>query len=423
VTNAELKSSRSYALESRAHGGTGIAGYRREQLRYPAIEDLRRRARQRVPKFAFDYFDSGSGENLVMRRNREALDDIQFLPRYGLGRLQVSSRVELFGRPYHAPIGISPVGLGGLLWPKMEQYLARSAQRATAPYILSTAASASIEQIAGIAPDAFWFQIYDLPRDDHRWTFDLIARADTAGAHVLVATIDTPVRAKRPQDMRNRLTVPFRPRLSTVIDVARHPRWFWELLRRGTPCCESLRPYAGNNASARELTHFATNEIKGGFTWEMIQRIRQAWPRAFVIKGLAHPADVEKALSLGVDGFIVSNHGGRTFDGVPASVDLLPTVRAVSGDATLILDSGIRTGLDVVRGIAVGADAVITARPFLYAVAALGANGGDHAFDLLLDETQMAMGQIGVQALDQLAGAEVIHRGALKPEMRSSLRR
>lgn len=413
MAQAELRSSSSYALESRTHGGTGIAGYSRDQLCYPTVEDLRRRTCQRVPKFAFDYFDSGAGENLVLRRNRQALDDIQFLPRYGLGRPEVSSRVELFGRSYDAPIGISPVGLGGFLWPNMEQYLARSAQRAKAPYILSTAASATIEDIAGIAPDVFWFQIYDLPRDDHKWTFDLIARADSAGAHVLVATIDTPVRAKRPQDMRNRLTVPFRPHLGTLIDVARHPRWFLELLRYGTPCCENLRPYAGDNTSTKELTRFATTEIKGGFTWETIQRIRDAWPRAFVIKGLSHPKDVQKALSLGVDGFIVSNHGGRTFDGVPASIDLLPGIKAVSGDATLILDSGIRTGLDVVRGIAVGAHAVIAARPFLYAVAALGANGGDHAFDLLVDETQMAMGQIGAGTLDHLFGAEVIHRSAV----------
>ncbi len=215
---------------------------RRTHRRYPTIADLRKRARRRVPRFAFDFVDGGCGENEMRDHNRVALDAVRLVARYGLGAGAVSTEVELFGRRYAAPIGIAPMGMGGLLWPRAEIHLATAAQAMKVPYVLATPASASIEEIAAVAPDVFWFQLYGAPNNDNRITFDLVRRAEAAGAHTLVVTIDTPVRAKRPQDWRNGLSVPFKPNLRTIVDIATSPAWALEVLKRGVPRSANFIP-------------------------------------------------------------------------------------------------------------------------------------------------------------------------------------
>jgi (S)-mandelate dehydrogenase len=237
----------------------------------------------------------------------------------------------------------------------------------------------------------------------------MMRRAERAGAKALLVTIDTPVRAKRPQDMRNRLAVPFRPNLRTIIDIACRPAWLLEVLRHGAPRCENFVAYAGEAASAAEVAGFVQRELRGGFTWDAIRRLRDAWPRAMVVKGILDPRDAELALAAGADGVVVSNHGGRTFDGAPAAIDMLPAIKAVAGDATVLFDSGVRSGLDIVRALALGAKSVMTGRPFLFGVGALGAVGGSHVLELLIEETRMAMGQIGASDLAEIAGAAVRH--------------
>jgi (S)-mandelate dehydrogenase len=401
--------------ENRNRGGTGAEGLPPNLKRYPTIADLRKRARRRVPRFAFDFVDGGCGENEVRDGNRVAFDAVKLVPRYGLGREAISTEVELFGRRYGAPIGISPMGMGGLLWPKAERHLATGAQAMNVPYVLSTPASASIEEIAKIAPGVFWFQLYGAPRNDNAITFDLVRRADAAGAHVLVVTIDTPVRAKRPQDWRNNLAVPFKPNLRTVLDVARAPFWLAEVLKNGTPCPENFRAYAGPGASNAEVSACSSREIRGGFAWETVERVRKLWPRALVVKGIIHPDDAMRALALGADGIIVSNHGGRTLDAAPPSIDMLPAmVERVGSRMTVLLDSGIRTGLDVVRALALGAKCVFTGRSFLFGVAALGAPGGQHVVEFFSDEIRMAMGQVGARSIAALPQVTVLHPNALK---------
>jgi len=403
------------SVENRNRGGTGAEGLPSAHKRYPTIADLRKRARSRVPRFAFDFVDGGCGENEVRDGNRVAFDAVKLVPRYGLGREAVATEIELFGRRYAAPIGISPMGMGGLLWPKAERHLATGAQAMNVPYILSTPASASIEEISKIAPGVFWFQLYGAPRNDNAITFDLVRRADAAGAHVLVVTIDTPVRAKRPQDWRNNLAVPFKPNLSTILDVARSPLWLAEVLRNGTPCPENFRAYAGPGASNAEVSACSSREIRGGFAWETVERVRKLWPRALVVKGIIHPDDAMRALALGADGIIVSNHGGRTLDAAPPSIDMLPAmVERVGSRMTVLLDSGIRTGLDVVRALALGAKCVFTGRSFLFGVAALGAPGGQHVVEFFADEIRMAMGQVGARTVAALPQVTVLHPNALK---------
>jgi (S)-mandelate dehydrogenase len=402
-------------VEHRRRGGTGAEGLPPLHRRYPTIADLRKAARRRVPRFAFDFVDGGCGENEVRDGNRVSLDAIKLVPRYGLGSGAVSTELDLFGRHYAAPIGISPMGMGGLLWPKAERYLAAASQAMKTPYILSTPASASIEEIAKIAPDVFWFQLYGSPGNDNAITFDMVRRAEAAGAHTLVVTIDTPVRAKRPQDWRNNLSVPFKPNLRTVIDVMTSPLWAIEVLKQGTPCPENFRAYAGPSASNADVSACSSRSLKGGFAWETIERVRKLWPRALVVKGIIHPDDAMRAVALGADGIIVSNHGGRTLDAAPSSIDMLPAVVERVGDRlTVLLDSGIRTGLDVARALSLGAKCVFTGRPFLFGVAALGAGGGTHVLEFFSEEIRMAMGQVGARDLAALRQTTVLHPAALK---------
>jgi L-lactate dehydrogenase (cytochrome) len=403
------------AIEPRKRGGSGAEGLPPLMKRYPTIADLRRRARRRVPRFAFDFVDGGCGENEVRDSNRVALSAIKLVARYGLGSGGVSTEIELFGKRYAAPIGISPMGMGGLLWPKAERYLAAAAQAMKVPYVLSTPASASIEEISKIAPDVFWFQLYGSPGNDNAITFDMVRRAKDAGAHTLVVTIDTPVRAKRPQDWRNNLAVPFKPNWRTIVDVATSPLWALEVLRQGTPCPENFRAYAGPSASNAEVSACSSRELKGGFAWETIERVRKLWPGPLVVKGIIHPDDAMRAVALGAEGIIVSNHGGRTLDAAPPSIDMLPAVVERVGDKlTILMDSGIRTGLDVVRALALGAKCCFTGRSFLFGVAALGEQGGAHVLDFFSEEIRMAMGQVGVKTIAQLPHTTVIHPGALK---------
>ncbi len=390
----------------RARGGSGVEGLSPMELAFPTIEDLRQRAQRRTPKFAYDFVSCGCGENLATARNRAAFDAVEILPRYGLGNLAIDTSVELFGRRYAAPIGMAPMGMGGLLWPHMELHLAAAAQAANIPYVLATPASASIEAIGRIAPDVFWFQSYGQPRDDYRITFDLLRRAADAGARALLVTIDTPVRAKRPQDARNRLAVPFRPRLGTMLDIARHPAWALATLRAGTPRCENFLAYMQGTPSATDVANFVAGQTRGGYEWNTIARLRDAWPNALVIKGVLHPNDAEQARAIGADGIVVSNHGGRTFDGAPAAIDMLPAVKSRAGGMTILLDSGPRSGLDIARAIAVGAHSTITGRPFQYGVAAAGAAGARHAVHIFIDELRQMMGQIGVRTLSELAQVE-----------------
>ncbi|MDB5405540.1 MAG: alpha-hydroxy-acid oxidizing enzyme [Rhodospirillales bacterium] len=397
------------SVAPRPRGASGTEGLSQREMDFPTVEDLRLRTRRRIPKFAFDFVAGGCGENLTVARNRAAFDAIEIVPRYGKGSLAVSTKVELFGQSYAAPLGMSPIGLGGIVWPRMEQHLARAAQAANVPYTLSTPASTAIETIGALAPDVFWFQLYAAPGDDFRISRDMMRRAERCGAKVLLVTIDTPVRAKRPQDMRNRLAVPFRPNLRTIFDIACHPAWLLEVARHGAPKCENFAAYAEAGASPDALAGLVQRELRGGFTWDAIRRLRDAWPRAMVVKGILDPRDAELALAAGADGIVVSNHGGRTFDGAPAAIDMLPAIKAVAGDATVLLDSGIRSGLDIVRTLALGAKAVMTGRPFLFGVGALGAPGGSHVLDILIEETRMAMGQIGASDLAEVAQAAVRH--------------
>lgn len=390
----------------------------RLRRRFPTYRALQDRARLRVARFAYDYVAGGVGDGAPnVALNRAAMDAVRILPRYGLDVSKVDTGASLFGRDYAMPLGVAPMGNIGLVWPGVDAVLAAAAQRARIPYVSSTVANIGMERLAALAPDVFWFQLYGLPAEGHRISFDLIRRAEAVGAHVLVLTLDVPARQKRVQDVRNGLVVPFRFRPRTVLDIARAPLWALETLRHGQPTFENLRAYVGPGASVGDLAGFAYREMTSGITWDWIARFRDAWPRALVVKGIQHPEDAARAAALGCDGILVSNHGGRQFDAAPASIDTVPAVAAaVGGRARVLLDGSVRSGLDVVRALAAGADFAFAGRAFLWPVAALGEAGGDHAAAAFAEEIRGTFAQAGVRSVAEAKAATALHPGAVWPD-------
>jgi L-lactate dehydrogenase (cytochrome) len=390
-------------------GGTKL------KARFPTIPHLRRRARRHIPHFAFEYCDGGAGEDTGIAHNWAALDAVELVPRYGLMPTLPPISVELFGRTYSAPLGIPPMGGPALVWPGADRFMAQAAQQARVPYTLGTVGGLTIEEAAATAPDVLWFQLYRLARNDHALGFDLVRRADAAGVHVLVLTIDVPVRTTRPREVVVGLGGGrFSPDLRMILDMLRAPGWLMALQKYGHPQFANLKSYAGENASINDVITFARTEIGGGFTWEEIARLRDRWKRPFVLKGIMHPQDAEQAVSLGVDGIWVSNHGGRQIEALPAAIDVLPAIAAQVGSrATVLMDSGVRSGTDVVRALALGAQAAFAGKAFLWGLGALGADGPRHVIELLIDETRAALGQIGAPSPAEAKATTIRHPGAL----------
>jgi len=382
--------------------------------RFPTTAYLRQHARSHVPSFAFEYMDGGAGGDGGIARNWNAFDAIELVPRYGVTTTLPAVDIELFGRRYSAPIGIAPMGGPSIVWPGADQYLAAAAQRARVPYVLGLVGGMMVEHAAEIAPDVLWFQLYRCFRNEHAIGFDLLRRAQASGVHVLVLTADVPVRTTRPREVVAGITSPFQPDLRMFAAILRSPGYLQSLWKHGQPRFGNLKPYAGDTADVNEVAAFVRREMAGAFTWEEIGRYRERWKAPLVVKGLLHPADAERCVSLGVDGIIISNHGGRQVEGLPPAIDVLPAIaRAVGGRATVMVDSGIRSGLDVVRAVALGADAAFAGKAFLWGLGALGAEGPLHVIDLMIDEMRAAFGQIGARRPAQARSVVIRHPGAL----------
>jgi len=395
--------------QSAYRGGTVL------RRRFPTIDHLRRHARHHIPHFAFEYSDGGAGSDKGIARNWAALDAVELVPRYGVMPALPPCEVELFGRRYAAPVGIAPMGGPALVWPGADRFMAEAAEAARVPYVLGTVGGLTIEEAAAIAPDVLWFQLYRMARNDHALGFDLMRRAEAAGVNVFVMTVDVPVRTTRPREVVVGLGGgKFSPDLRMIVEMLSSPGWLMALVREGHPRFANLKSYAGENAGTNEVIAFARDAIGGAFTWDEVARFRDRWKRPLVLKGIMHPADAARAVALGVDGIWVSNHGGRQIEALPASVDVLPAIAAeVGARATVILDSGVRSGTDVVRALALGANAAFAGKAFLWGLGALGADGPKHVIDLLVDETRAALGQIGAQSPAAARSVVIRHPGAL----------
>ncbi|MEP4377596.1 MAG: alpha-hydroxy acid oxidase [Alphaproteobacteria bacterium] len=386
------------------------------KMLYPTIEDLRAKARKRVPRFAFDYVDGAAGADEPNRKgNAAALDGIEILPRYGVENYSADTSVELFGKRYAGPLAIAPMGLPGLVLPGGEEIFARAAAANEIPFTLGSSALAPVEHVAELANGFAWFQIYRMPRDDLAINMDWIARATAAEVAALVVTIDVPARTKRPRELRNRLVLPYRIGPRTVADVVTHPAWLRAYLRHGQAMFANLRKYAGENVSHAEVADFARREGGGAFTWDEIGRFRDAWKGPLVIKGILHPGDAEKSAELGADGIVVSNHGGRQLEAAPASVDVLPgIVSAVGGRTEILFDGGLRSGVDLMRSAALGARFNLVGRAFMYGLAALGEDGPGFVADFFIEELREALRQVGARDLSGARDLDIRHPTAWK---------
>ncbi|MCB1391321.1 MAG: alpha-hydroxy-acid oxidizing protein [Rhodobacteraceae bacterium] len=391
--------------------GADLARLRR---RYPMVADLERRARWRIPRFAYDFLQGGAGDETGMPRNRAALQSVQIAPRYGVDVTRVDPSADLFGRRYAAPVGIAPIGFDGIMWPGATRLFAEAAQALNLPYMVGTLATETIETVASLAPDVTWFQLYPFRMEDHRLSFEMAARAEKAGARVLAATLDVPARTKRPRDMRNGFGMPFRLTPGLFAQAAVALPWALAIARRGIPTFANIVPYSGPDRDATAA--FVGKHVGGGFDWEVLARLRDRWPRAMMVKGVLHPADAEKAVSLGIDGIVVSNHGGRQFDAAPASIDVLPAVVAAVGDrATVMLDSGVTAGIDALRALALGAKGVLAGRAFMLSLAALGDGGARHMGTAFIEELSLAMAQSGIARVQDIPTLAARHPGAWSP--------
>jgi (S)-mandelate dehydrogenase len=386
--------------------------------RYPTAADLREAARGRIPRFAFEYADGGAGAaDINIGRNWASLDGVELTPRYGKIIAPPPCDVVLFGRSYTAPIGIAPIGSPSVVFPGGDVALAKAAQRARVPYVLGLVAGISVERAAELAADVLWFQLYRFHRDNHRIGMDILRRAEACGVNVMVLTMDTPIRTVRPRETKGGLIQPFRLTLRVQLDALRAPRWVCSMMVHGAPRFANLESYVPEGASIEEMANFVETELGGAFTWEEVARYRDRWKKPLLLKGILHPKDTEKAVSLGIDGIVVSNHGGRQVDALPASIDVLPAiVNEAGGKLSVMLDSGFRSGTDVARAIALGADAAFAGKALLWSLGALGMRGPDHMLDLFIEELRATLGQLGCANVGELRSVATRHPTAYRTE-------
>ncbi|MEP7030646.1 MAG: alpha-hydroxy acid oxidase [Pseudolabrys sp.] len=383
--------------------------------RMPTTAWMRKAAPGNVPLFSFEYGDTGAGNDVGIADNWKAFDAIKVVPKYGVMPTLPPVDCELFGTRYAAPIGIAPMGGPSLVWPGADLLMAKAAQAARVPYTLGVAGGASIEEVAKVAPDVFWFQLYRFAPDDHKIGFEIIDRAAGNGVKVMALTLDVPVRTTRSRETYAGLGGEFHPTPRMIYEMLIRPKWLMALLRNGYPRFATIRSYVGPNASTNEVIKFARSKMGGAFSWEEVKRYRDRWKGPMLLKGILHPEDAETAVAMGIEGIWVSNHGGRQIEALTPSIDCLPAiVSAVGKKATVVLDSGIRSGQDVMRALALGADAAFAGKSFLWAVAALGDEGPAHLIDLYIDELRASLGQIGARTIAEARAAKILHPGAIK---------
>lgn len=368
---------------------------------YPDVADLKKKAKQRIPRFAFDYLEGGCMQERGVKRNRDDINSVQLRSELLKPFTGSSQTVKLFGHTYAAPFGIAPVGLQGLMWPKAPEILAKAAAEKNIPYVLSTVSSSSLERIAEVSQGHAWFQLYN-PTDE-KIRLNLLNRIKAAHYPVLVVTVDVPTFGYRPRDIRNGLAMPPKMTLSNILQMLARPRWLYETALAGKPEMETLKPYMPKNMPTDELAAFMNKTVMGRVDLEGLKPIRDLWQGPLIIKGLINESDVQAAIALGADGVVMSNHGARQLDAGESPVKPLQTVAAkYSKDIKIFMDSGLRSGTNIVSALASGADFTFLGRPFVYGVGALGDKGGIHTINALMMQITQIMNQLGCATVSEL---------------------
>ena len=368
--------------------------------KYPSISDLEEKAQKRIPNVAWLYLQSGTGKGTASRRNRDRFENISLLPSFVKGNLNIDLSTNLFKKTYKVPFGVAPVGLTGLIWPKSELFLARSAKKYGFPYCLSTVATQTPEAVGTEVGDMGWFQLY--PPKDPAIRADILKRAKENGFHTLMITADVPAPARREESRKAGMSLPVRFTPKMIWQGMTHPTWTLNTLAEGLPNLRTVGSYS-ESKDMKSAAEYARFKFRGDLDWGYIKEVKELWDGPVILKGIINPEDAKKALELGLDGICVSNHGGRQFDGAPAAIDALRPIKEVVGDQMkVIFDSGITSGLDIVKALALGADFVLLGKAFMYGCAALGDKGGDHVADILMEDLTVNMKQLGVETVDEL---------------------
>jgi L-lactate dehydrogenase (cytochrome)/(S)-mandelate dehydrogenase len=365
------------------------------------IEDLRKLAKRRLPKIAYDFIEGGTDDEVGLVTNEQAFRKAHIVPRYLVDVSVRDQSTTLFGRTYSSPIGIAPTGLAGLFRRGADLMLAEAARDANVPFIMSGSSTGSMEALGKLAPDHGWYQLYSAK--DQAISEDMIKRAGDAGLKTLVFTIDVPEGSNRERNARNGWGRPLKLTWKTKFEALLHPAWMMEWMKHGTPYFDNWAKYAGPGADAEKIADLVGYQNRAPMTWKHVERYRELWKGNFVLKGVMHPDDAIRAHSLGVDGLMVSNHGARQLDNAPSPLEVLPAVNAAVGDKmTLMLDGGVRRGLDALIAICLGAKFVFVGRPTLYGVTAGGIPGAKMALNIFRREIDISMAQMGAPKISDL---------------------
>ncbi len=365
------------------------------------LDDLRKLAKKRLPKVIYDFIEGGADDEKGLTVNENAFRKHPLMPRYMVDISTIDQQTPLFGHTYSHPFGVAPTGgIGNYHWGG-DLMLAAAARDANIPFIMSGAATAKMEDLARVAPDHGWYQLYTAK--DKSISEDMIRRAADLGFSTLVVTVDVPVSSNRERNRRNGFGRPLRLSLASKLDALRRPFWFKNYMQNGIARMANWEPYVGRAVSAEELAEFVAGQIHGVLDWSVVERFRELWPRTMVLKGVMRPDDAIRAADIGIDGLMVSNHGARQLDRAPSPIDVLPAIdAAVGGRMTLMLDGGVRRGSDVVTAFCLGAKFIFLGRPTLYGLVAGGQTGAAKAMSILQREVELTMAQIGCTEISQL---------------------
>src|SRR3954469_5829786 len=365
------------------------------------IEDLRRLAKRRLPRAIFDFFDGGAEDETTLRGNRAAFERIRLLPKVLVDVSSIDLKTQLLGKTANMPLAIAPTGGISAGRAGAELILARAAKAFGVPFTMATPSAFTIERVAEEVGGRLWFQLYAVR--DQEFRKNLVLRAKNAGFEAILVTVDLPVSGKRERDPRNGFVTPYKPSWRNSRDVIFKPAWMLEVLRHGLPGMANLQGYTFSAPAGTDIVTAVGREMDSGLDWEYIKRLREMWPGKLLLKGVERPDDAERAVTVGCDGIVVSNHGGRQLDGAAATLEALPQVaRAVGTKITVLLDGGVRRGVDILKARALGAHGVLTGRATLFGAMAGGEEGAKHALEILRSELERSMRLCGVRSIAEI---------------------
>ncbi|WP_425420104.1 alpha-hydroxy acid oxidase [Oricola indica] len=377
--------------------------------RVASNSDLRKIARRRVPKMFFDYVDGGAWTEATYRANADDLARIRLKQRVAVDVSRRSAKSTILGQNVSLPIGMSPTGLTGMVWPNGEIEVLKACEGAGIPYCLSTVSIASVEDVANAASAPFWFQVYMVR--DRDFIEKLIRRVEAAGVNTLVLTLDLQMSGQRNKDIHNGLSSPPKPTLRNIANLATKPAWCLNMLRYRKMEFGNLYGHVSQVSSPKSLSKWTDEQFDPTLNWDDVKRLRERWKGKLVLKGILSPEDTGMAMDVGPDAIVVSNHGGRQLDGAPSTIEVLPNiVSTVAGRCEILIDGGFTSGQDVFKGLALGADGVMMGRALLYGLGAGGRKGVAKALAMIRHELETTMGLCGINSTAEIGPENLFHK-------------